>query len=142
MGTPAPVPRLRGGEPEQRVLGEALDRVASGNLAILLIEGEAGIGKTRLLKEGLADAAARGVQVVAGAAEELERSRPFGLLARAFGCVPTSGDPRRAAIGAMLSATGGSGESPVTVTSDPACSSAWSTRSVTWRRILPCPGRS
>src|SRR5215472_12915927 len=119
MGTPAPVPRLRGGEPEQRVLGEALDRVASGNLAILLIEGEAGIGKTRLLKEGLADAAARGVQVVAGAAEELEQSRPFGLLARAFGCVPTSGDPRRAAIGAMLSAGGGSGKSPVTVTSDP-----------------------
>jgi len=93
--------------------------VASGNLAILLIEGEAGIGKTRLLKEGLADAAARGAQVAAGAAEELERSRPFGLLARAFGCVPTSGDPRRAAIGAMLSATGSSGESPVTVTSDP-----------------------
>ena len=57
MGTPAPVPRLRGRETEQRVLGEALDRVASGSLAILLIEGEAGIGKTRLLKEGLADAA-------------------------------------------------------------------------------------
>jgi len=119
MGIPAPVPLLRGRETELRVLGEALDRVASGNLAILLIEGEAGIGKTRLLKEGLADAAARGVQVAAGAAEELERSRPFGLLARAFGCVPASGDPRRAAIGAMLSATGGSGESPVTVTSDP-----------------------
>ena len=66
MDTPAPVPRLRGREPEQRVLGEALDRVASGSLAILLIEGEAGIGKTRLLKEGLADAAARGMLVAAG----------------------------------------------------------------------------
>ena len=119
MGTPAPVPRLRGRETEQRVLGQALDRVASGSLAILLIEGEAGIGKTRLLKEGLADAAARGMQVAAGEAEELERSRPFGLLTGAFGCVPTSGDPRRAAIGALLSAKGSSSESPVTVTSDP-----------------------
>ena len=119
MGTPAPVPRLRGRETEQRVLGEALDRVASGSLAILLIEGEAGIGKTRLLKEGLAEAAARGMQVAAGGAEELERSRPFGLLAGAFGCVPTTGDPRRAAIGSLLSAQGSSGENRVTVTSDP-----------------------
>jgi DNA-binding CsgD family transcriptional regulator/tetratricopeptide (TPR) repeat protein len=119
MGTPALVPRLRGREAEQRVLGEALDRVASGSLAVLLIEGEAGIGKTRLLKEGLAGAAARGMQVAAGGAEELERSRPFGLLAGAFGCVPASGDPRRAAIGALLSARGSSGKSPVTVTSDP-----------------------
>ena len=54
MGTPEPVPRLRGRETEQRLLGAVLDRVTSGSLAILLIEGEAGIGKTRLLKEGLA----------------------------------------------------------------------------------------
>lgn len=93
--------------------------MASGSLAVLLIEGEAGIGKTRLLKEGLTGAAARGMQVATGAAEELERSRPFGLLAGALGCVPASGDPRRAAIGALLSARGGSGKSPVTVTSDP-----------------------
>jgi hypothetical protein len=59
------------------------------------------------------------MQVAAGGAEELERSRPFGLLARAFGCMPTSRDPRRAAIGALLSRKGSSGESPVTVTSDP-----------------------
>ena len=40
---------LRGRGPEVAVLGEVLDRVAAGRPALVLIEGEAGIGKTRLL---------------------------------------------------------------------------------------------
>ena len=120
MGIPALAPRLRGREAETRVLREALDRVARGGRAIVLVEGEAGIGKTLLLEQALAGAAARGMQVAAGRADELERARPFGLLAGAFGCVPGSADPRRAAIAGLLSAPGGrSGEAPVTVTSDP-----------------------
>jgi DNA-binding CsgD family transcriptional regulator/tetratricopeptide (TPR) repeat protein len=120
MGIPARAPRLRGRETETEVLREALDRVASGRQGIVLIEGEAGIGKTRLLEEALTDAAARGMQVAAGRAEELEQARPFGLIAGAFGCVPGSADPRRAAIADLLSASGGrGGGSPVTVTSDP-----------------------
>jgi len=120
MGIPALAPRLRGRETETRVLLEALDRVARGGQAIMLVEGEAGIGKTRLLEEALAGAAARGMQVAAGRADELEQARPFGLMAGAFGCVPGSADPRRAAIAGLLSAPGGrGGEAPVTVTSDP-----------------------
>lgn len=125
VGIPALVPLLRGRETETGVLREALDRVARGGQAIVLIEGEAGIGKTRLLEEALAGAAARGMQVVTGRADELEQARPFGLMAGAFGCVPGaadpgSADPRRAAIAGLLSASGGraSGE-PITVTSDP-----------------------
>jgi predicted ATPase len=38
------------------VLSEALDRVASGRASVVMIEGEAGIGKTRLLDEVLLDA--------------------------------------------------------------------------------------
>ena len=38
------------------VLGEALDRVASGQAAVVLIDGEAGIGKTRLLAEAMREA--------------------------------------------------------------------------------------
>ena len=58
------------------------------------------------------------MQVAAGRAEELERTRPFGLVAGAFGCVRSSPDPRRAAIAALL-ASGGPGErGPITVTSD------------------------
>ena len=119
MGTLAPVPGLRGREAETAVLGEALDRVASGRRAVVLIEGEAGIGKTRLLDAALEDARGRGMQVAVGRAEELERTRPFGAVADALGCARSSRDPRRAAIGELL-ATGGDGErNPITVTSDP-----------------------
>src|SRR6266705_79052 len=50
----APALRLHGRAAEIAVLGEALDRVASGRSAVVLIEGEAGIGKTRLLDAALA----------------------------------------------------------------------------------------
>jgi predicted ATPase len=55
------------------------------------------------------------MQVARGRAEELEQSRPFGLLAAALGCARSSGDPRRAAIADLLAGHPGS----VTVTSDP-----------------------
>src|SRR6266700_5216222 len=58
------------------------------------------------------------MQVAAGRAEELERTRPFGLVAAAFGCVRSSPDPRRAAIAALLATRGGD-RGPITVTSDP-----------------------
>ena len=87
--------------------------------AVVLIEGEAGIGKTRLLAGVLEDARGRGMQVAAGRAEELERTRPFGLVAAAFGCVRSSPDPRRAAIAALLATHGGGEGGPITVTSDP-----------------------
>ena len=119
MGTVTPLPGIRGRAAETRVLDEALDRTASGQLAVVLIEGEAGIGKTRLLAETLAEARGRGMQVAAGRAEELERGRPFGLVAGAFGCVRSAPDRRRAAIGELL-VTGGAGDGgPITVTSDP-----------------------
>ncbi|MBO0786244.1 MAG: DUF2791 family P-loop domain-containing protein, partial [Actinobacteria bacterium] len=116
---PARGPLLRGRDAETEALREALDRVAGGGLAIVLVEGEAGIGKTRLLEQALAGAAARGMQVAAGRAQELEQARPFGLLTGTFGCVPGSADPRRAAIAGLLSVPGGGSGGPVTVTSDP-----------------------
>ena len=119
MGTLAPVPRICGREAEIQALGEALDRVAAGGPAIVLVEGEAGIGKTRLLTEVLEDAAGRGMRVAAGRAEELERTRPFGVLAAAFGCTRSSPDPRRAAIAGLLAAQGAGEQAPITVTSDP-----------------------
>ena len=119
MGAVAPAPRICGREAEIGALGEALGRVAAGGPAIVLVEGEAGIGKTRLLAEVLADARGRGMQVAAGRAEELERTRPFGLLAAALGCARSSADPRRAAIAGLLAAQGAGDQGPITVTSDP-----------------------
>jgi len=93
---------LRGRGPELEALNEVLDRVAAGQPAMALIEGEAGIGKTRLLQCVLEDALARDMQVARGRAEELEQNRPFGLVAAAFGCVRSSADPHRAAIADLL----------------------------------------
>ena len=98
MGSPAPAPRLVGRDAEIQALGEALDRVGSGQPVIALVEGEAGIGKTRLLEEALQAACERGMQVVSGRAAELEQTRPFGVLADAFECARASADPRRAAL--------------------------------------------
>ena len=119
MGTLAPVPRICGREAEIQALGEALDRVAAGGPAVVLVEGEAGIGKTRLLARALEDAAGRGMRVAAGRAEELERTRPFGVLAAALRCARSSPDPRRAAIAGLLAGPGAGELGPITVTSDP-----------------------
>ncbi|MBO0810545.1 MAG: AAA family ATPase [Microlunatus sp.] len=101
-----------------RALDDALDLMASGRRAIVVVEGEAGIGKSRLLGEVLDRARTRRFEVASGQGEELERARPFGLVADAFGCVPTSRDPRRRAIAGLLAVHGGDEERPITVTSD------------------------
>src|SRR4051812_43244619 len=93
---------LHGREAELTVLSEALDRVVSGRLTVVVLEGEAGIGKTALLEGALDNARARGLAVFAGRAEELERTRPFGVWAEALGCSRASPDHRRAAIAALL----------------------------------------
>ncbi len=119
VGALAPSWSIRGRAAELAVLRDALDRVESGRLAMVLLEGEAGIGKTRLLDHALQDAKGRGLQVLAGRAGELERTRPFGVVAGIFGCVRSSADPRRAAIAHLLAPAGNGGRDPITVTSDP-----------------------
>ena len=118
MAAAAPVSRLHGRDAEVRALGDCLDVLASGRPAVALIEGEAGIGKTRLLAEFVDDAQRRGFQVAVGRAEELEGTRPFGVIAEALGCTRDSADPRRAAVTALL-AISDSDRGPITVTSDP-----------------------
>ena len=119
MGTLAPAGRIRGREAEMQAICAALDHAASGRPAIVLIEGEAGIGKSRLLAEAQAAARERGLQVATGRAEELEQSRPFGIMAAVFGCARSATDPRRAAIAGLLASQGAGDQGPVTVSSDP-----------------------
>ena len=121
-----PAATLQGRKSEMDVLLGALNTLATGRPAQVLVEGEAGIGKTRLLNETLTEARARGFQIARGQGEELERTRPFGAIAEALDCQPTSPDPRRRAIAELLAAHGGGGpgdrgtggSGPVTVTSD------------------------
>src|SRR5260370_22044001 len=95
-------PRCGGAGPRSACWVRCWTGWPGGRPAVVLIEGEAGIGKTRLLGTALEDARARGMQVAWGRAEELELHRPFGLVAAAFGCGRSSADPRRAAIADLL----------------------------------------
>lgn len=89
--------------------GEELDRframcdgLPTGGGRVLLLEGEAGVGKSRLMEEALGHARRYGFDVRAGAARELEDDRPFGAIADVLGLHPTADDPERAAIGRSL----------------------------------------
>jgi predicted ATPase len=53
MGTRTP---LVGREEELARIGEALERARSGNGSLLLVSGEAGVGKSRLAADIVADA--------------------------------------------------------------------------------------
>ena len=63
---------------ELAALRRALERVADGHGAALLIEGPAGIGKTAVLDAARAAAAERGLPVLAVRGTELERTHAFG----------------------------------------------------------------
>lgn len=66
--------RLIGRTDELRQFGGALERAAEGNAAILLVGGDAGIGKTRLLDEWGRQAADAGVRVLVGNCLEMGAS--------------------------------------------------------------------
>ena len=91
------------GRPAELLAGRAaLARVADGVGQAIVFEGEAGIGKTRLVDELLEEAASRGLQVFRGAAHELEQSLPFAAIADVLRLDPRSDDADRAAVGRLL----------------------------------------
>lgn len=93
---------LVGRERELARLLRFLAAAASGSTATVLIEGEAGIGKTRLLEGLMASAGAGKTTVFRGQGHPLEGTRPFGVLIDALGLRRASPDPRRAALGRLL----------------------------------------
>lgn len=80
----AGTPELLGRDTELERVGAVLAALAHAGSRTVLIEGEAGIGKTRLVEELLSEAVAAGFGVIAGRAEDLERMRPFGAIADAL----------------------------------------------------------
>ena len=86
--SPFPAPRsdLVGREREQQRLSALLNSVVSGQGRLILIGGEAGIGKSALVLELTAEAAIRGVSVLTGHCYDLGVTPPYGpwreLLAR------------------------------------------------------------
>ncbi len=80
-------------ETELAALRAALDALAGGTPGLVLLEGPAGIGKTRLLAEARAMAAERSVRVLTARGSQLEKAFAFGAVRQLF--EPELTDPRR-----------------------------------------------
>ena len=83
---------LVGRQAELEHLEAALDALSEGRPAYLAIEGEPGIGKTRLLGELRSRAEERGHVVLAGAAAEFEHEMPFSVWVDALDAYVASQD--------------------------------------------------
>jgi predicted ATPase len=93
---------LVGREAELALAAAAVRHLTEGRSSVLVIEGEAGIGKTRLVQSIIDDARSRDVAVFCGQAHPFERARPFGVVAAALGLTRRSPDSRRTALGELL----------------------------------------
>lgn len=65
---------------ERQALVGTLDKTLEGVGSIALIEGEPGIGKTRLLEEVASDATWRGLRVLWGRGREITRLTPYSIV--------------------------------------------------------------
>jgi DNA-binding CsgD family transcriptional regulator/tetratricopeptide (TPR) repeat protein len=76
---------MHGREPEQRMVRDLLRRAAQGGGGVVLVEGEAGIGKSLLLREAVGEAAGYGFSLAAGAADQLGQTIQLFALRAALG---------------------------------------------------------
>ncbi|MFL6250384.1 MAG: AAA family ATPase, partial [Actinomycetes bacterium] len=94
---PEPLSRvaLVGRDEERARLARALGRLLAdgagrtGEVQVLVLEGEAGAGKSRLVAELVDQAVAAGVPVLAGAGDAVERNTPWHAWQELFGRLPT-----------------------------------------------------
>ncbi|HWH33307.1 MAG TPA: BREX system ATP-binding domain-containing protein [Egibacteraceae bacterium] len=93
-----------GRERELEALDAVLSTVAAGRAQAVFLEGEPGIGKSRLLDETVRRAQERGFAILHGRAEELTRTTPFAAVGEALGWNAAGQDPVSARIAALLGA--------------------------------------
>ena len=99
-------PRLWGRDAEIDAIRAWARPGSDGSVRVLLLEGEAGIGKTSLLEAARAHALRAGRTVFAGSVDELERTRPFGALFEALGWRPSNPAGLPEALRQLLAADG------------------------------------
>ncbi len=83
-----PPPFLVGREREQSLLRECLSAACAGQGSLVLIGGEAGIGKTALCEALCREAEAQGALVLVGRCYDRTETPPYGPWVEAFGCYP------------------------------------------------------
>jgi predicted ATPase/class 3 adenylate cyclase len=74
---PKPQPDMVGRAAEQMLLADALQQLRRGRSGVVIIEGEAGIGKSRLVAEALAQAQAIDVLCLVGAGDPIEKNSAY-----------------------------------------------------------------
>lgn len=103
---------LVGREHERRVIRSLAAAARVGEGGTLVVVGEAGIGKSVLLRDALADASAHGMRTLAAQGVEAEREVPFSgllqLLHPVLGHVDALPAPQADALGAALALRPGS----------------------------------
>jgi DNA-binding CsgD family transcriptional regulator len=93
---------LVGREREMGVARRLLRGVVDGGSEVLLVQGEAGIGKTSLVRALVHEATEAGLTVLRGDTHPFQQNQPFGALVEALDLRSRSSDDRRAAIGRLL----------------------------------------
>jgi AAA ATPase domain len=78
------IPHLLEREPELDALGRAVERARDGAACCLLIEGPAGVGKSRLMASGRALARDAGLRVLEARGAVRERDYAFGIARQLF----------------------------------------------------------
>ena len=125
---------LTGRSAEKATIDRLLADARSGRSGVLVIRGEAGIGKTALLDHAVATA--EDMQVVRGVGAEFERTLPFAGLHQVLRRFTDRLGSLPEAQARALQAALGLGQRPVTIASW----SAWqcSPCSLTWPKNSPC----
>ena len=105
FSAPRTVPTLVGRAREQEILREELAAAIEGQGRLVLLGGEAGIGKTTLARDLIREATARGVRVLAGHCYDLTNTPPYGPwleLASNYPSAPALPPPPAAFAGGVL----------------------------------------
>ncbi len=93
-------------------LEAGLEALAAGASACVAVEGEPGIGKSRLLAELQSRAEERGHLVLSGAAAEFERDLPYGVWVEALDAYVTAQELDDPELAAVMPFMRGAGEGP------------------------------